>query len=122
MELSAIARKMISLIGWYSLLCILVAGLYYRSLLVVPFALGVSLATGLNVAKVFLLERTVARACEQGDQKGTKQAMHFHHLIRMALTGTVLLMAALIPQISLLGAALGVFIFQLAALSTRRAF
>ena len=84
-----------------------------------PFALGVILMAGLNVAKVFMIERAVKQTMEIGSVKSGKNYIRLQYLARFGLTAAVLIAAALTPFIDLWGAAAGVLTFQIAAFSLK---
>lgn len=113
MKLSDIARRMITAILIISAICLAGSVIYYHSLAFLPFLLGLVLGTGVSVGKVMLLERAVdkALAMDKG-RAGTYVSMH--HILRLLLTGGALLIAALVPWISLWGAAAGIFAYQIA--------
>jgi len=114
MKLSDLARKMIKTILIIACICILISVLYYRSMKFLPFLLGVMLGSALSILKVFLLEHTVNKALTMEKSKAGGYAS-YQHLLRYFLTGIVLYLGAVVPQISLWGVAAGVFAFQLAA-------
>jgi len=80
-----------------------------------PFALGVILMMGLNVAKVFMIERTVNRTSEIEDIKSGKTYIRLQYLARFGLTAAVLIFAALTDFIDIWGVVAGVLAFQIAA-------
>lgn len=94
------------------------AALYYRSTACLPFVLGVLLGSAVSVAKVFLLERAVDRAVAM-DKKAVAGYIHLQYLLRFSLTGAALTLAALVPAVSLWGAAAGVVSYQIAAHTIR---
>jgi hypothetical protein len=85
----------------------------------VPFALGVILMAGLNIAKVFMIERTVNRTAEIDEVGYGKVYIRLQYLIRFGLTAVVLIVAAITDFIDIWGAVAGVFTFQIAAFSLK---
>jgi hypothetical protein len=113
MKLSDLAKRMIFTILMIALVCILGSVIYYRSLNFLPFVFGVIVGSALSIIKVFLLERAVNNALTMGkEQAGSYVSLH--HLLRLLLTGVVLVIGALVPQLSLWGVVAGIFAFQLA--------
>ncbi|MCL2767712.1 MAG: hypothetical protein FWE49_03175 [Synergistaceae bacterium] len=107
-------KKMIKVIVISSLIIIAAGAVYYRSLSVLPFAVGVFLMAALNVFKIIMLGRTIERAISM-EEKKAGSFIRFQHLLRFLLTGLVLVIAAKTPFISLWGAAAGIFTLQIAA-------
>ena len=117
MRLSAIAKKMIMLIGASSLVFIAAGVIYHRSLSALPFILGVLMVAALNCLKAVLLERAVEKAANMDEGKSAANYIRGQYLVRFVLTGAVLIVAAKNPQIiSLWGAIAGIFTWQIAAL------
>jgi len=85
----------------------------------VPFALGVVLMAGLNIAKVHLIERTVRKTVEIEKAGTGKTYIRLQYLLRFGLTAIVLIVAALTDFIDIWGAAAGVLTFQIAAFSLK---
>lgn len=111
--MSGLAKKLILTISVLSSIFIVCSVIYYRSFAFLPFMIGVILGAAVSITKVFLLERTVDKALEM-EQKNAKNYVGVHHILRLLFTGAVLILAAVVPQISLWGAAAGVLSFQLA--------
>ncbi|MCL2508866.1 MAG: ATP synthase subunit I [Oscillospiraceae bacterium] len=119
MRLSDIAKKMI-LVICVSLLVIVAAGAaYYRSLMLLPFALGAFSGATLNVLKVFMLDRAVKKIAGMEKERAGNYA-RVQHFLRFLLTGAVLVIAALVPFINIWGAAAGVLTYNIAALFMKR--
>jgi hypothetical protein len=113
MKLSNLAKRMVFTIGIIAAICILCSIIYYRSMSFLPFMFGVFLGSALSIIKVFLLERAVDAALIM-EQKRAGNYVSLQHLLRLLLSGVVLLLGALVPQISLWGVAAGILAFQLA--------
>ena len=116
--LSDIARKMLIAIVVIALAGILVSLIYYRSLDVLPFLFGTLLGTAFSVAKVFLLDHTVDKALAMESAKAGGYVTG-QHILRMVLSAAALLIGALVPGISIWGAALGILAFQFALYAVR---
>jgi len=118
MNLSGIAKRMILVVC--GALLVLVAGsiVYYRSFEFLPFAFGALLGTVLNIIKIVMIDRTVKRAVDPGS-KIAANAVLIQQLLKFALTGLVLVLAATIPFISLWGAVFGILTFHVAAWSLK---
>ena len=113
MTISAAARKMIIAIGISSLIIIIIGAVFYSEQ-ILPFTLGVILMAGLNVFKVLSLERAVNKAVDMTKEKSAGNYIRVQFLLRYILTAAVLVIAAFVPFIDILGAAAGVFTYQIA--------
>ena len=110
MRLSALAKKLIMTILIIAVASILGSVIYYRSLAFLPFLFGVLLGSAVSIAKVLLLERAVDKALTLG-AKQAGNYIGFQHLLRLLLSGVVLVLGALAPQISC-GCGHGIFAFS----------
>ena len=117
--MSDVAKKMTWVIC--ALLLLLIAGgaVYYRSLEALPFAYGSLLGCGVNILRIFLLDRAVKKTVGM-DPAQAANYVRLQYLLRFVLTGVVLVLAALVPLINIWGAAAGVLSYQVAALSLKR--
>lgn len=113
MKISELAKRMTRTILIISVLFIVVSALYYRSLAFIPFLLGTLLGTAVSIWKVFVLERAVDRALAM-DKNKAGNFVGLQQLLRLFVTGIVLFLGAVVPQISLWGVAAGIISFQLA--------
>ncbi len=113
MQLADLSKKMIVTICILAPIFMVASVLYYRSLSCLPFVLGVLLGSLASVAKVLLLERAVNRAVNM-EKKAATGYITLQHMLRLFLTGAVLVLAALVPAINLWGAAAGVLTYQVA--------
>ncbi len=118
MKLSDLAKKMIISISIIALICILGSVIYYHSLDFLPFMYGVFLGSFVSIIKVFLLEHAVDKAVTM-EQKRAGNYVGIQHMLRLLLSGIVLVLGALVPQISLWGVAAGILAFQLATYSLK---
>jgi len=125
MKLSKPGKRMIFFVCVAALGVIVVGAAVYRSIEALYFAFGVVLTSSLNVAKIYLLERTVKNTLSMDDPGIGKNYVRFQYLIRYFLTGAVLLAAGLIsvyvdpPFISIWGAVAGIFTLQIAVIIVR---
>ncbi|HHU04382.1 MAG: ATP synthase subunit I [Saccharofermentanales bacterium] len=108
---SDISKKMIIIILIIAILAIVGALIFYRSLDFLPFALGVLIGTAGSVARVLLVKRTVTRALKM-EAKDVGRYVNAQAFIRLGLAVAILLIAALVPQINLWGAAIGIIAFH----------
>lgn len=113
MKISNLAKRMTRTILIISVLFIVASVIYYRSLAFIPFLLGTLLGTAVSIWKVFVLEQAVDRALAM-DKKKAGNFVGLQQLLRLFITGIVLLLGAVVPQISLWGVAAGIIAFQLA--------
>lgn len=113
MQLADLSKKMIVTICILAPIFMVASVLYYRSLSCLPFVLGVLLGALASVAKVLLLERAVDRAVNM-EKKAAAGYITLQHMLRLFLTGAVLMMAALVPAINLWGAVAGILTYQVA--------
>jgi len=119
MGLSAIAKRVLAVMGAMLLLLIAASAAYYRSLDFLPFALGALLGVALNVVKVLMLDKTVNRAVQM-EKARAGNYIRIQLFLRYVLTGLVFLAAALIPFINIWGAAIGVCTLQIALFFAKR--
>ena len=118
MRLSAIAKRML-LVVCLSLPLLAAGGFaYYRSLAFLPFLYGAALGTALGAAKVILLDRAVTKIAGMEKDRAMNYA-RLQQLLRFLLTGAVLVTAAVVPFISLWGAAASVLAYQAAVYSLK---
>lgn len=113
MKISELAKRMTVTIVGIAILFVIVSALYYRSLASLPFLLGTVLGTAVSIWKVFVLERTVDRALAM-DEKKAGNFVGLQQMLRLFVTGAVLFLGAVVPQISLWGVAAGIIAFQVA--------
>lgn len=113
MKVSPLAKRMIIIIVGIAALFVVASFIYYRSLAFLPFLLGTLLGTGVSIWKVFVLERAVDRALGM-DKKKAGNYVSLQQLFRLFVTGVVLFIGAVVPQVSLWGVAAGIIAFQLA--------
>jgi hypothetical protein len=112
MKISDVAKRVILTIGILAAVLVAASVGYYRSSACLPFVFGVLLGAGVGIAKVFMLERTIDRVLEM-DKKAAENYAHLHHMLRLLLSGGALVLAALVPGISLWGAAAGIMTYQI---------
>ena len=110
MKISDLAKRMIFTILIIALICVIGSLIYHRSLDFLPFLLGILLGSATSIIKVFLLERTVDNALSM-KKESVGNYVGFHHILRLLLTGLVLFLGAVVPQISLWGVAAGILAF-----------
>ena len=113
MKLSDLAKRMIFTILIIALIFILGSVIYHRSLDFLPFALGVLIGSAVSIVKVFLLERAIDKVLTM-EEKHAGNYVSLQHILRLFLSGIVLILGAIVPQISLWGVASGILAFQLA--------
>lgn len=113
MKLTNLAKRMIITILIIALVCVLGSIIYYRSLDFLPFLFGALLGSAVSIVKVFLVEHAVDKALTL-EQKQAGNYVSIQHLLRMLFSGVVLVIGAIVPQISLWGVAAGILAFQLA--------
>lgn len=118
MKISNLAKKMIITILIISVICVLGSVIYYRSLKFLPFLFGVILGSTMSIVKVFILERVIDKALTM-EQKTAGKYVSLQHLLRLFLSGIVLFLGAVVPQISLWGVAAGILSFQVAAYNVK---
>ena len=120
-KLSITAKNMIFVVCVLVLVFIMASAVYYifftdeGPLAFLPFAVGAVMGGGANVVRIFLLDRLVARTTEEVNFGVTKNTFILQYFLRYLLIVLVLLIAVLVPFISLWGAAAGVITFPLSA-------
>ena len=110
MKLSELAKRMIITILIIAGICVLGSVIYYRSFAFLPFLLGAIIGSGVSISKVFLLEHTVDKAITMEKDNAVKY-ITLQNILRLLLSGIALVICAVIPQISLWGAAAGILAF-----------
>lgn len=118
MKISNLAKKMIMTILAIATICVIASVIYYHSLKFLPFLFGTILGTSVSIFKVFILERAVNKALTM-EQKNAGRYVSLQHLLRLFLSGIVLFLGAVIPQISLWGVAAGILSFQVAVYNVK---
>lgn len=118
MKLTYIAKKMIYTILIIAIIGIAGSALYYRSLEFLPFLWGVILGSAASIVKVILLDRAVDKALSM-EKKRAGNFVGLQHLLRLVLSGAVLVLGAVVPQINLWGVVVGILAFQLAVYNVR---
>ncbi len=111
--MSNLAKSMIKVTLIITALFLLVGVLYYRSWQALPFVTGLALGEGSSIVKVLMLDQTVKKAVKQNTGL-TANFFALQALWRLLISAGVLVLAALLSFIDLLGAALGVLSFNLA--------
>jgi hypothetical protein len=101
-----------------ALICILGSAVYHRSLDFLPFVFGTLIGSAVSIAKVFLLERAIDKALTM-EKKHAGNYVGIQHFLRLLLSGVVLVLGAIVPQISLWGVVSGMLAFQLAIYSLK---
>lgn len=105
-----ISKKLMVIMSVVAVVIIAGGAVFHRS---VPealyFALGVILATGLNIVRVKMLVRTAERLVDSGNEAGAKSFAGLQYLLRLGLTIAVFLIAVFVPFIDLFGTVFGIF-------------
>ena len=115
------AGKMVQVILVLSVLIAIAGAVFYGNLHeALPFAAGVAMAAGLNVAKVLLLKGSVTSSLTK-DPVSAKFHLQYTYFLRLVLTAGVLVAAALLPNeyVNLFGAIFGIFTLNIASYSMR---
>lgn len=118
MKISPLAKRMIITILIIALASVLISIIYYRSLDFLPFLYGIILGSVVSIAKIFLLEHTVNKAIDLEKHKASSYVT-VQYILRLVVTGVVLYLGAVVPQINLLGVVVGILAFQAAVYSTK---
>jgi len=84
------SRMIIRMIFITAFVMIVIGAIFYRSLAVLPFALGVLATSGLNVLLYKMIERTVRKVMYMDNQTQGKTIVTFHSMLRFFMTGAVL--------------------------------
>ena len=115
-SLDRYAGKMIIVVIVASVLIAIVGAVFLQPYYVLGFILGVALSAGLNIFKIWCLKFTVKRATtmEGASASAFTSAMG---LLRLVLTGLVLVAAHFLPVVNLFGAAVGLLSMPIAAYS-----
>lgn len=118
MKISPLAKRMIITIFIIALASVLISIIYYRSLDFLPFLYGIILGSVVSIAKIFLLEHTVNKAIDLEKHKASSYVT-VQYILRLVVTGVVLYLGAVVPQINLLGVVVGILAFQAAVYGTK---
>ncbi|MFC4773337.1 ATP synthase subunit I [Ruoffia tabacinasalis] len=118
LKLTYIAKRMIYSILIIALIGIVGSVLFYQSLEFLPFLWGVILGSLTSIVKVVLLDKAVDKALSM-DNKKAKNYVGLQHILRLFLSGVVLVLGAVVPQINLWGVVLGILAFQLSVYTVR---
>ena len=124
MKLSAAAKRMVLAVCVSSLVIMGAGAVVYRSFSALLFAFGVFMLAALNVAKVFLMERTARKAVELEQSSTAKSYLQTQYFFRFVLTGIVFIAPMALARFmddpaSIWGSLAGVFTLQIAAFSTK---
>lgn len=126
MKLSVLAQKMIKYIAIITavlvvggvILCLAVPSLsgdeMSPAVLALQVALGIIFSSLINVLKVYLLDRQVAKLSTMDDPKRGQYYASGQALLRFFITGAGLLAAHFIPFTNLFGAVVGAFTWNIA--------
>ena len=112
MRLSDWAKRLTIAILAITLVCVVIAAMYYRSRAFLPFMFGALSGGAVSVLKVFLLERAVDKALTMEKHRAGTY-VSWQHLLRLSITAAALLIGALVPGISLWGVAAGILAYQI---------
>jgi len=120
--MDAMANKMILLIICLSALVMVGSAVFFHfhpSFYIngaVPFAVGVAMATVVNIVKVIWLKKTITKTVDMETAKAAKLFFQLQYFLRIVFTGLVLLIAALAPDniVNLLGVIIGIFTYPVA--------
>ena len=117
---SGVAKKMILIVCILVVLFLVAAAIastIFDWFEFIPFTIGVLMGGGVNVVRIFLLDRLVEKTTADASVGVTTNRFTVQFLLRFVLTVAVLLIAALVPSSPLVlwGAAAGVITFPLSA-------
>ena len=118
--IDAVANKMILCIVGLSILVAIGGfvffGLTQASYESIPFAVGVAMAMGLNILKVYWLKSSINRSVEIETPRSAGLFFQGQYFLRLLLTVGVLLAAAHLPDniVNLIGAIVGMLTFPIA--------
>jgi len=120
-SVSAIVRKMILTIAALSFLLAVGVFVFFRSVEAIPFIVGVLLAMGLNILKVFWLKKTITKIADMDSPQSAKVTYQIQYFLRLVVTAGILLIAALAPDtiVNLIGVVLGILVFPISMQFTR---
>lgn len=105
-----IRKKLMVIMSAAAVVMIAGGAAFHRSMPeILYFALGVILATGLNMVKLKMLERTAERLVSSDNDAVGKSFVGMQYLLRLVLTIGMFLAAVFVPFIDLFGAVFGVF-------------
>ncbi len=111
MKLSQTITKLILVVLALSLLASGISIAFYKN---IAFCGGVAFGALFTILKLVITEKSIEHSFKY-DQKGADSYMKAQYAVRYFLTGGALVAAALIPQINLYGAIVGILLAQPAA-------
>ncbi len=111
MKISDLAKRLLLTICILAAVLMAASVVYYRSSSCLPFVFGVLLGAAVGAAKVIILELAVDKVLSM-EKKAAGNYARLQHTLRLLLTAAALVLAALVPGISLWGAAAGILTFQ----------
>lgn len=122
--MSQMVKRMIIVIAISSAVIMAGGVAFYRSSSAILFILGVAAMGLVNIAKVFLIERTVNATMSHVESKDGRNYVRLQYIMRFFLTGVVLVGIILITRhtedfAAVIGAIIGVFSLQIAAISLK---
>ena len=119
--IDSVANKMILVIIVLSALVAAGGAVFFLSYEAIPFAIGVAMAMGVNIAKVILLKQAIKKTVDIESSKSAKIFFQIRYFLRFALTVAVLFAAAIIPDniVNLWGAVIGIFMHPLSVYAMR---
>lgn len=110
MKLSKEARTMTKIIVIIVLVAGLISLLYYRSKEALPFIWGLLVGGLASLLRLFILEKTVNSFISGSTTKASRAQVS--HLARLLIAFVALLIGAIVDGISLWGAVIGIFSYQ----------
>ncbi len=111
MKLSQTNTKLILIVLAFGLLASGISLVFYKN---IGFCGGVAFGVLFTILKLIITEKSIEHSMKL-DQKGADGYMKAQYAVRYFLTGGALIAAALIPQVNLYGAILGLLLAQPAA-------
>ena len=117
MRLSDTAGRLLLAIVIITLIIIAAGFAYYRSVSAFSFALSAVVLAGVNIFRVWSLDRSVAGTVNR-DGKKTPFGFVFMYLTRFLLTGAALIVAVMNPYMSVWGAIWGVAVWPVAVFAS----
>lgn len=120
--MDAVAGKMVLVVVCLSVAIVIGGFIFYESrdarIESLPFAVGVTMAMGVNIAKIYLLKRAVGRSVEMEATAG-KLHLQSTYFMRLLLTAGVFLVAGLLHGtfVNLIGTGIGILTLPVATYS-----
>ena len=97
---------------------------FFRSISALYFSIGVALMSAVNIAKIFLIKRSIVLTLQHESSSDGKNTARLQYLLRLALTGVIFFVVAFIANqtgdfAAIWGGLIGALTLQIGAMSLK---